>query len=71
MANELKSNGGVDFSLTWESIPGKNYTVQSSVDLKTWSDLTGPHAAVETETSTNISAEVSLRRAFYRVVLVE
>ena len=71
MANELKSNGGVDFSLTWKSIPGKNYTVQSSVDLKTWSDLTGPHAAVETETSTNISAEVSLRRAFYRVVLVE
>ena len=71
MANELKSNGGVDFSLTWESIPGKNYTVQSSVDLKTWSDLTGPHAAVETETSTSISAEVSLRRAFYRVVLVE
>jgi len=70
-ANELKSNGGGDFGLTWKSIPGKSYTVQSSVDLKTWSDLSGPYAAAENETSANISAEATLPRGFYRVVLAE
>ena len=70
-ANELKSTGGGDFSLTWKSIPGKSYTVQSSVDLKTWSNLSGPHAAAENETSANISAEATLTRGFYRVVLAE
>jgi hypothetical protein len=71
LTNELKSNGGGDFSLTWKSIPGKSYTVQSSLDLKTWSDLSGPHAAAENETSANISAEATLARGFYRVVLAE
>ncbi len=67
----VASNGNGQFTLSWKSVPGKSYTVQSSTDFKNWAELSGPHAASSAETAAEVTVDISVLRTFFRVVLVE
>jgi hypothetical protein len=53
-------------TFTWESVSGRQYTVQSSADLTTWSNFTGPITATGTNVTcvTNVPAEAQFFRVY-------
>ena len=59
-----------NISLTWASVPGRNYTVQTSLDLQTWTDLGSILAAESPETTTSLNVGPLVAgepKRFYRV----
>jgi len=57
-------------TLTWQSVAGKTYRVQSSTDLGTWNDVSGSDT-IATSTSSSRTLVVSPGvRAFFRVAVV-
>lgn len=63
------------FSATWQSVPGRTYVIQSSLDLETWTNLGGEIPAADapaTETSSPLipTPSVPPARTFYRVLVV-
>jgi hypothetical protein len=67
----LQGNGGGKFTVSWNSISGKSYTIQSSTDFSSWTELSGPHVATAATTSAELSVDISLKRSFFRIVLDE
>jgi endonuclease G len=53
-------------TFTWESANGRQYTVQSSMDLTTWSNFIGPITATGTNVTcvTNVPAEAQFFRVY-------
>jgi endonuclease G len=52
-------------AFTWESASGRQYTVQSSADLLTWSNFIGPITA--TGTNVNYTTNVPVGAQFFRI----
>ncbi len=69
LANELTSSGDGGFNIIWKSVSGKSYTIQTSSDFQSWSDLSGPHAATDVQTSVDVSVDAAQSLGFFRVVL--
>ncbi len=68
-SEEAVDQGNGDYLLSWGSIPGKGYIVQSSEDLTIWTDASSVLTATETITSTTVSITPGLSKAFFRVLL--
>jgi len=64
-------SGTVALTLTWTSVPGKNYVVEASSDLTNWAMVATVSAAAG-QNSTSYQVYAGGERAFYRVsVLAE
>jgi len=61
---------GLRVSLTWETTPGKTYTVQRAVDLVSpvWQAVSGPLAARSSALTWSGPAGPGSSSAFYRVI---
>lgn len=57
-------------TLTWASVIGKQYRVQSSSDLTAWADVSGTLVTATTTTTTRTFSASSSERQFYRVAIV-
>lgn len=59
-----------DGSLYWQSVPGRNYTVEQSSDLSTWTPVPGYESVPATGGTTGVNLPLdSAPRRFYRVRL--
>jgi len=70
LTNFSRATDGTSFFLTWQSIPGKSYQVQTTTDFSTWTDVGTPMTASATLTSTDVTIPGNPARVFYRVKIV-
>lgn len=61
---------GNQVTLSWSSVAGKTYRVQSSTDLSTWSNVTGSETTATSTTTTRTITVMPGERQFYRVMIV-
>ena len=69
ISEDAVDQGGGSYLLTWGSIPGKGYIVQTSDDLLTWTDATAVLTATDSTTSETVSITPGLGKAFFRILL--
>ena len=55
------------FSLTWNSTPGKHYFLESSSDLREWSRVAGGISATDSTTSFSVEHNKEIDSVFFRV----
>lgn len=67
--NFSRSSDGTTFNLTWASVPGKTYQVETSQSLlnNQWSDIGSPVTATETTSALTVPLAPADDRRFYRV----
>lgn len=66
-ATQLSGN---QITLTWSSVPGKSYHIESSADLTTWQTVSGSSTGAVTATTSSITLTgLSGSRLFFRVVV--
>ena len=61
---------GNQVTLTWSSVAGKTYRVQSSSDLSTWNNVSGSETTATSTTTTRTISVMPGERQFYRVMVV-
>lgn len=69
LANFSRAPDGTTFSLTWASVPGKTYQVETSQSLLSnqWSNIGDPVTATETTSALTVPLAPADGRRFYRV----
>lgn len=66
-ATQLSGN---QLTLTWSSVPGKSYHIESSADLTTWQTVSGSSTGAVTATTSSITLTgLTGSRLFFRVVV--
>ncbi|MDB6136792.1 MAG: hypothetical protein JWM59_5035 [Verrucomicrobiales bacterium] len=63
---DISRTGVNTYSVSWNSVVGATYRLQSSINLTTWSDLTGDFVATKTTTIGNVSNTTGEGRRFWR-----
>ncbi|MBL9145356.1 MAG: hypothetical protein JNM99_16885 [Verrucomicrobiaceae bacterium] len=73
LANFSRAADGTTFSLTWASIPGKTYQVESSASLTaaSWTAMGSSVLATSNSSSLVLPTTASEQRRFFRVVVLE
>jgi hypothetical protein len=61
---------GNQATLTWQSVAGKTYRIQSSTDLSTWNTVSGSETTATSTTTTRTITVMPGERQFYRVMVV-
>ena len=61
---------GNQMTLTWQSVAGKTYRVQSSTDLSTWNDVSGSQITATGASTSRTITVMPGERQFYRVMVV-
>jgi hypothetical protein len=61
---------GNQVTLSWSSVAGKTYRVQSSPDLSTWNNVSGSETTASSTTTSRTITMMSGERQFYRVMVV-
>jgi hypothetical protein len=56
-----------NYMMQWQSVSGKTYQIESSVDLLTWTPIPGTITAISSITSWSESAASGVTKKFYRV----
>lgn len=64
---DISRTGVNAYSISWNSVVGATYSLQSSTNLTTWSDLTGDFVATKTTTIGEVSNTTGEGRRFWRV----
>jgi len=70
-ADEVVALGNGTFQLTWTSVSGKEYSIQTSTNLTEWADVVGSFIATSDTTTTSVNIDPDSTKAFFRVVLVQ
>jgi hypothetical protein len=66
---DLQTTGN-QVTLTWSSVAGKTYRIQSSTDLGTWNNVAGSEITATSTTTTRTIVVMPGERQFYRVMVV-
>ena len=67
---QFVQTGEQEFTMEWPSVLGRDYRLQSSEDLETWTDIPGDFHAIGIVTSAEVFSTPSGNREFFRVVEV-
>lgn len=72
LANFSRAANGASFSLTWASVPGKTYQVETSTALlgASWTPLGDPVTAVTVTSALTVPTSTVELRRFFRVLLL-
>ena len=68
-AEEVVGLGNGTFQLTWSSVAGKQYSIQTSTNLTDWADVVGSYVATSASTTASVDIDPDSDKAFFRVVL--
>ncbi len=66
----LHEVGRVEFTLEWPSVLGRDYRLQRTEDLLTWTDIPGDIHAIRVVSSAEVTSSPSGNREFFRIVEV-
>ncbi|MFO1441226.1 MAG: cadherin repeat domain-containing protein [Verrucomicrobiaceae bacterium] len=66
---DLQTTGN-QVTLTWSSVAGKTYRIQSSTDLGTWNNVAGSETTATGSTTSRTIVVMPGERQFYRVMVV-
>lgn len=64
---DISETGTDEYTVTWSSVVGATYRMESSTDLSDWTELTGDFVATKEFTSAEVSNATSEARRFWRV----
>lgn len=60
----------IQMTVSWSSVSGKTYRIQSSADLSVWNDVTGSEVTATSSATSRVIAGLPGERQFYRVSVV-